>query len=91
MGLRAKLKVVPVVPSRDDRHQNHNQTSEVTEGDEAGLCESLSIVACFEMYNCNNFFGERDRVNLIVVAEQMHWEHAIVENRTMNCSNCVGK
>ena len=82
---------MPKVPSRGGHRQNRNQTSEVTGGDEAGLCESLSIVACFEMYNCNNFVGRRDRVNSIVVAEQMHWEHAMAENGMMNCSNCVGK
>ena len=74
MGLTAKLKVVPVVPSRDGRHPNRNQTSGVTEGDEAGLCESLSIVACFEMYNCNNFFDEHDRANRPVMVDLLHKE-----------------
>ena len=69
MGLSAKLKVVPVVPSRDGHRRNRNQTSEVTEGDEAELCESLNIVAFFGMYNCNNFVGERDRANRPVMAE----------------------
>ena len=82
---------MPKVPSRGGHRRTRNQTSEVTEGDGAELCESSSIVACSEMYNCNNFFGERDLANSIVLAEQLHWEHAMADNRMMNCSNCVGK